>query len=111
MAGHPDRVGVADRIPVAFCYFFLNRGEITGHAAGSVAALCLLGGITVANFVGIGVVGWDVVQEQLSSAGGSPIEKALALALASFLSYGIIPSLQALVCGGLLGHWLSLLRD
>lgn len=103
--------GLALTLGAAFAWAALRRGTYQGHAAGTVAFLCLAAGIVIANFVGIGAVGADVVQQQLASAGGAPILKAFALLTACFIVYGVVPGLQALVCGALLGHWLDLLRD
>lgn len=87
--------GLALTLGAAFAWAALKRGEYQGHAAGTVAALCMLAGITLANAIGIGSVSWEVVQEQLSAAGGPPIQKALALTTACFITYGVVASLQA----------------
>ncbi|WP_392544859.1 hypothetical protein [Oryzobacter telluris] len=61
--------------------------------------------------MGIGTVGMEVVQEQLDVAHGSPLGIFMALVAACVVVYGVVASLQAAVCGFLLGHWLDLLRD
>jgi hypothetical protein len=103
--------GLALTVGFALGYAALKRGQITGHSAGTVMALCMGAGIFVSNVLGVSAVGWDVVNERVSAGHGSPIGIALSLVAACFLVYGVIPSLQAIVCGFLLGHWLDLLRD
>lgn len=103
--------GLALTLGAAFASAALRRGTYQGHAAGTVATLCMAAGIAVANLIGVGTVGWDVVQGQLAGSGGAPILKAFALVGACLIVYGFIPGLQAIVCGLLLGHWLDLLRD
>lgn len=103
--------GLALTIGSAIATATLIRGEIQGHAAGAVAFFSLGIGILVANAIGIGTVGVDVVQERLDAASGGPIGMAFALLVACFITYGIVASFQALICGGLLGYWFNLIRD
>lgn len=103
--------GLALTVGTALAIAVLCRGEYQGHAAGTVATVCMGAGILLANAVGIGTVGWNVVQQQLNASGGAPLLKFFALVTACFIVYGFIPSLQAIVCGGLLGYWLNLVRD
>jgi hypothetical protein len=108
LVGRGCRLGADNRICLAFAA--LGRGEVGGHAAGFVFFLCMGAGIVVANTIGVGTVGMDVVQTQLATASGPPLAKGLALVGACFLVYGFIPSVQALICGALLEDWLDMLR-
>lgn len=63
----------------------------------------------MANFIGVGTVGWDLVLSQLSEAGGTPFEKAIAVALACVITYGPVASAQAAIAGWFLGDWAAML--
>lgn len=103
--------GFALTLGAAFAWAALRSGKYQGNAAVMVAFVCLGTGILFANGVGIGTVGWDVVQKELAGFGSAPILKLVALVSACFIVYGFIPAVQAIVSGLLLGHWLDLLGD
>lgn len=99
--------GLAITLGVVFAVVSLKSTRAAGHPAAMLAFGSILVGIAVANFVGIGAVGWDLVLSELSKTGGTPLEKVIALVLACVITYGPIASAQAAVAGWLLGDWAA----
>jgi hypothetical protein len=83
---------------------------VIGDRLGPYApALSLVGGVLVANVIGIGGIGVDALTNSYNRVTGSidfPPMVAIPLTIlgASVLAYGWIPSLQALIAGFAIGY-------
>lgn len=103
--------GLALAVGTALAYWWVKTHHLVSWPAVGAVTVSLGLGIVVANFVGIAVVGMDTINAALvGTTAPGPLDTLVGLVAACVLVYGAVASLQAVIAGALLGHWLTLLN-